>query len=144
MVKAGSESAVRWMPVCDFPCVHCQVWRLRSDDDFEVTVEGDFYVRQTTRTLSIGFSGVLAISAHEDMIGMSMIAKSTVIPTIGEASQAVYRWPALQIENSQWLASIRGPTEKCSHFALFSLTCTVEVIAKHAEASWRDCGLSAN
>lgn len=135
MAEAGSETAVRWMPVSDFPCVPCQVWRIRTDDDFGVTVEGDFYVEETTRTLSIGFFKVLAISSHEDMIGMTMIANTTAIPRISEAP--LYRWPAMKIENSQWLASIRGPIEECSHFALLSLTCTVEVIAERATASWR-------
>lgn len=79
------------------------------------------------------------MAAHEDLIGISMVAKTTAFPTIGDASQAIYAWPALQIENSQWLASIatRAPTEKCSHFALLSLTFTVELIAEHADASWR-------
>jgi len=130
------ETVQRWEPVEDLPQAACQVWRLRSDNSFELTVEGDFFVGPSNRTLKIDFQGVLALAAHDDMLGLTKIRAGTSIPLIGSGSQASYRWPILQVENSHWLRSILGPANDCSHFMLLSLECTVEVIAQEATAAW--------
>ena len=130
------ETVQRWKPVEDLPLAACQVWRLRSDNYFELTVEGDFFVETSERTLKIDFHGVLALSAHDDMLGLAHIRAGSSIPLIGSGSQASYRWPVLRVENSHWLRSIPGSTEDCSHFLLLSLECTVEVIAREAIVAW--------
>ncbi|ESW89760.1 hypothetical protein X770_13400 [Mesorhizobium sp. LSJC269B00] len=128
------ETAHRWEPVGDLPLAACQVWRLKSDNNFELTVEGDFGTSE--RTLKIDFQGVVALAAHDDMLGLTKIRADTSIPLIGSGRQASYRWPILRVENSHWLRSTLGPTEDCTHFLLLSLECTVEVIAREATPSW--------
>ena len=128
------ETVQRWEPVEDLPQAACQVWRLRSDNNFELAVEGDFGTSE--RTLKIDFQGVIALAAHDDMLGLTKIRAGTSIPLIGSGRQASYRWPVLRVENSHWLLSILGPTNDCSHFLLLSLECTVEVIAREATAAW--------
>lgn len=130
------EAVQRWEPVQDLPLAACQVWRLKSDNYFELAVEGDFFVGTSERTLKINFHGVLAISAYDDMLGVTHVSASSSIPLIGSGRQASYRWPLLRVENSHWLRSIPGPTDDCSHFLLLSLECTVEVIAREAIAAW--------
>jgi hypothetical protein len=130
------ETVQRWEPVEDLPQAACQVWRLRSDNYFELTVEGDFFVGTAERTLKIDFHGVLVLSAHDDMLGLVHVRDGDSIPLIGSGSQVTYRWPILRVENSHWLRSIPGPTDDCSHFLLLSLECTIEVIAREAIASW--------
>ncbi|TIQ29916.1 hypothetical protein [Mesorhizobium sp.] len=130
------EAVRRWEPVEDLPLAACQVWRLQSDSYFELAVEGDFFVGASERTLKVNFHGVLALSAHDDMSGVTHVSASSSIPLIGSGRQASYRWPLLQVENSHWLQSIPGPKDDCSHFLLLSLECTVEVIAREATAAW--------
>ncbi|MES0030167.1 hypothetical protein [Mesorhizobium sp. M0040] len=47
------EAVQRWEPVEDLPLAACQVWRLKSDNYFELAVEGDFFVGASERTLKI-------------------------------------------------------------------------------------------
>ncbi|MER8915732.1 hypothetical protein NKI32_18090 [Mesorhizobium sp. M0761] len=75
------ETAHRWEPVGDLPLAACQVWRLKSDNNFELTVEGDFGTSE--RTLKIDFQGVVALAAHDDMLGLTKIRADTSIPLIG-------------------------------------------------------------
>ncbi|TKD31103.1 MAG: hypothetical protein E5W98_28850 [Mesorhizobium sp.] len=130
------ETAVKWVPVAELPPVACQTWRLRTDDDFELELEGDFLVGTATRTLALKFCGVFAVAAHEDMGGKSMTS-ATHLPTIGTGAQAEYIYPLMKVENSRWLASMPVPIRDFSHYLVVSLTCTVEVIAECAVASWR-------
>lgn len=130
------ETVQRWEPLEDLPLVPCQVWRLRSDNYFELTVEGDFFDGTTIRTLKIEFHGVLDLSAHDDMLGLVHVGDRDSIPLIGSGAQASFRWPILRVENSRWLRSIPGATDHCSHFLLLSLECTVEVIAREALVVW--------
>lgn len=124
------------MPVADLPSVACETWRLRTDSDFVLEIEGDFQIGEITRTLVLNFAPVFALAAHEDMLGKTM-ATTSQFPKIGTGPHAIYRFPLSTIANSGWLASISGPVEECSHFLLLSLTCTVEVIAVHHDARWR-------
>ena len=130
------ETIQRWEPMEDLPLVPCQVWRLRSDSYFELIVEGDFLVGTAKRTLRIDFHGVEALSAQNDMLGMAHVRDMSTIPLIDPGARISYRWPILRVENSQWLRSIPGPVDDCSHFLLLSLECTVEVVAREAVASW--------
>ncbi|OJX82405.1 MAG: hypothetical protein BGO93_24760 [Mesorhizobium sp. 65-26] len=135
-MTSDQETVRRWEPLADLPLVACQVWRLRSDNYFELTVEGDFFAGSSIRTLRIDFHGVMVLSAHDDMLGMAHVRDGASIPLIGSGSQTSYRWPILRVENSHWLRTIPGPTDDCSHFLLLSLECTVEVIAREAIAAW--------
>lgn len=130
------ETVQRWEPLEDLPLAPCQVWRLKSDNWFELTVEGDFLAGTGERTLKIEFHGVLALSAHDDMLGMVHVRDSHSIPVIDPDAPITYRWPILRVENSHWLRSIPGATDDCSHFLLLSLECTVEVIAREAMVVW--------
>ncbi|TIX01207.1 MAG: hypothetical protein E5V59_05380 [Mesorhizobium sp.] len=136
MMTNDQETVQRWEPVEDLPQAACQVWRLRSDNQFELTVEGNFFIGTSERTLKIDFHRVLAISAHDDMLGLAHVRDGGSIPLIDPGTQVTYRWPILRVENSHWLRSIPGPTDDCSHFLLLSLECTVEVIAREAIAAW--------
>ena len=120
----------------DLPLAACQVWRLRSDNYFELAVEGDFFVGTSKRTLRIDFHYVSVLSAHDDMMGLIHVHDSDSIPLIDSGAQITYRWPVLRVENSRWLRSIPGSTDDCSHFLLLSLECTIEVIAREATAAW--------
>jgi len=132
----AQETVQRWEPLDDLPMTACQVWSLQSDNFFELTVEGDFFVGTSERTLKIDFHGVLALSANDDMRGLANIRADSSVPLIGSGSQASYRWPILRVENSHWLRSMPGPADDCSHFLLLSLECTVEVIASEAIVGW--------
>ncbi|RWF56602.1 MAG: hypothetical protein EOS50_09900 [Mesorhizobium sp.] len=90
-MNVAQEAVQRWEPVEDLPLAACQVWRLRSDGYFELTVEGDFFVGRSERTLKIDFHGVVALSAHDDMLGVAHVGASSSIPLIGSGRQASYR-----------------------------------------------------
>jgi len=70
------------------------------------------------------------------MFGMINVVDKSSIPEIGEGITPSYRWPMLKVDESQWLASINGPTDGFHHFILLSLECTIEVIARDAVACW--------
>lgn len=132
MENPDREQAVKWLPVDDLPHNPCHVWRVRTDSDFEAVVEGWFV--DDARTLQIQFFGLERISATNDMLGMGMSVKDpSAIPMLDDKA---YRWPALRIENSEWLQSNSPLLANCSHFVLLSLDCTVEVIARRASAVW--------
>lgn len=130
-----TEKATRWLPVSDIPDFACQTWRLRTDSDFGLRAEGDFLVSQRTRTLALEFDYALAFAAHEDMGGCSMFHTDD-LPLIENGPQKGYRWPLLRIENSIWLKSLIVVDDATAHYALLSLTCTVEVAAPKVSARW--------
>ncbi|MCF3935864.1 hypothetical protein L1787_20955 [Acuticoccus sp. M5D2P5] len=135
-MSTDSEIALRWLPLSDFPQAACSHWRMRSDSDFRLTVEGDFFVGVAVKTLVIEFSRVCAVAAHDDMGGKSMFGSETEIPMIG--GESIARWPMLKIQNSRWLAAVCAFPEENSHFALLSYECTVEAIAPgEPEVHWK-------
>lgn len=132
-MNSEAEIAVKWRPVSDLPHAPCQHWRVRSDSDFRLTVEGDFLVGQTTRTLIVEFPRVRAFAAHDDMGGKAMFAHDIDIPMIN--GKEVARCPMLKIRNSKWLEANLLISEE--HFALLSYECTVEVISNEPTVRWK-------
>ncbi|MBH0239720.1 hypothetical protein [Methylobrevis albus] len=130
-----SEIALRWLPLSDLPDEPCQHWRVQSDSDFGLIVEGDFYVGPDLKTLRIEFERVHAFAAHDDMGGRHMFGAGIEIPMLGGTEIA--RWPMLRIQNSKWLVAVGVSSEENSHFALLSYECTVEVIAGEPEVRWK-------
>lgn len=133
MENPDHERAVKWLPVDDLPHSPCHVWRVRTDVYFDGVVEGEF--AGDSRTLQIQFSHLQSISAVNDMLGIGMHVREIDrhLPMLDDES---YRWPTVEVENSEWIQSNGLLLDGCADFVLFSLECTVEVAAKRATARW--------
>ena len=131
------ESAVRWMAVEDLPSTSCQAWRLSTNEDFELKVDGDFLVGGRTRTLSIEFDSVFALTAHDDMSGKTMTSASP-LPKIETGNHAEHVFPMITILNSNWSKEMPAPTDHYQHYLFVSFTCSIEVLALSATAAWVD------
>lgn len=108
---------------------------MQSDNEFRLTVEGDFYFGSDLRTLAINFASVHALSAHNDMGGITMVSEETKLPKIDR--NTIINWPTLRIRSSRWLAENKVSPDIFFHFVLLSYECTVELIAEELEVNWR-------